>query len=161
VIHACAKSNNGQLRLDTGSGCLPSEQAVQWNQTGPPGPSGNTDSTVRHMSNFMADGKTVSTPISSGLGRLGNLSLSCGSDPSGGFGTIGYTSTNSSGFQERLIFWSLEPYHARQRPVPLDDRGPCGSRSQRLTAPIADHRPGLRPGVSAGRLRLLRARRHL
>jgi len=37
TINACAKTANGQLRLDTGDGCLPSEQAVQWNQTGPQG----------------------------------------------------------------------------------------------------------------------------
>jgi hypothetical protein len=29
ILNACAKTDNGQLRLDTGSGCLPSEQAVQ------------------------------------------------------------------------------------------------------------------------------------
>jgi hypothetical protein len=46
TIKACAKTDNGQLRLDPGSGCLPSEQALQWNQTGPqglqglPGPQG-------------------------------------------------------------------------------------------------------------------------
>lgn len=40
TIKACAKSETGQLRLDTGNGCLPSESAVQWNQTGPAGPQG-------------------------------------------------------------------------------------------------------------------------
>jgi len=43
VISACAKSENGQLRLDTGGGCNPSESPVQWNQVGPqglPGPQG-------------------------------------------------------------------------------------------------------------------------
>lgn len=34
TIKACAKSESGQLRLDTGNGCLPSETAVQWNTTG-------------------------------------------------------------------------------------------------------------------------------
>lgn len=37
VIKACAKSENGQLRLDRGDGCLASEEAVQWNQSGPQG----------------------------------------------------------------------------------------------------------------------------
>lgn len=40
TINACAQTVNGQLRLDTGSGCLASEQAVQWNQVGPQGPRG-------------------------------------------------------------------------------------------------------------------------
>jgi hypothetical protein len=40
TISACAKSANGQLRLDTGGGCLPSETAVEWNRTGPQGPPG-------------------------------------------------------------------------------------------------------------------------
>lgn len=40
TIKACAKSETGQLRLDTGNGCLPTESAVQWNQTGPQGPAG-------------------------------------------------------------------------------------------------------------------------
>ena len=29
TVAACAKTDNGQLRLDTGTGCLPSEQSVQ------------------------------------------------------------------------------------------------------------------------------------
>jgi hypothetical protein len=40
VITACAKTEHGQLRLDRGDGCLASEEAVQWNQTGPQGPQG-------------------------------------------------------------------------------------------------------------------------
>jgi hypothetical protein len=35
TINACAQTANGQLRLDTGSGCLPSEHAVQWPAEGP------------------------------------------------------------------------------------------------------------------------------
>src|SRR5947209_4426081 len=66
TINACAMKATGQLRLSTNGNCLPSEQAIQWNQTGPPGPpgpAGNTDSTVRHISNFMFDGSSVTTPI--------------------------------------------------------------------------------------------------
>jgi hypothetical protein len=37
TINACAKTADGQLRLDTGGGCLASEQAVQWSKTGPQG----------------------------------------------------------------------------------------------------------------------------
>jgi hypothetical protein len=40
LIKACAKTDNGQLRLDRGGGCLASEDALQWNQTGPQGPQG-------------------------------------------------------------------------------------------------------------------------
>ena len=35
TINACAGTANGQLRLDTGGGCLPSERAVQWPAAGP------------------------------------------------------------------------------------------------------------------------------
>jgi hypothetical protein len=53
TIKACAKSENGQLRLDGGTGCLPSETAVQWSQAGPqgipgpPGPAGITSAAER------------------------------------------------------------------------------------------------------------------
>jgi hypothetical protein len=41
VIHACFKSNNGQVRLvESAADCNPSEQAIQWNQIGPQGPAG-------------------------------------------------------------------------------------------------------------------------
>jgi len=40
VIEACAKTDNGQLRLDTGGGCNPSESSVQWSAIGPQGPPG-------------------------------------------------------------------------------------------------------------------------
>src|SRR4029077_20501536 len=37
TINACALKTTGALRISNAT-CLPSEQAVQWNQTGPPGP---------------------------------------------------------------------------------------------------------------------------
>jgi Collagen triple helix repeat (20 copies) len=43
VIHACYKIDNGQLRVvdtDGGGSCGPSESALAWNQTGPPGAPG-------------------------------------------------------------------------------------------------------------------------
>jgi hypothetical protein len=43
VIHACAKQGNGDLRVvDTGSGesCKDNEQALEWDQSGPPGAPG-------------------------------------------------------------------------------------------------------------------------
>jgi hypothetical protein len=40
VIHACYKTQNGQLRVIDDAGCAPSETALSWNQTGPPGPPG-------------------------------------------------------------------------------------------------------------------------
>ena len=43
TITACAKTNNGQLRLvSSASECLRSEYAVQWNSDGPAGPPGPT-----------------------------------------------------------------------------------------------------------------------
>src|SRR5690349_120532 len=33
TIKACAKSETGQLRLDTGTGCLPSETSLSWSPT--------------------------------------------------------------------------------------------------------------------------------
>jgi hypothetical protein len=77
TVHACALKQNGQLRLDTGGGCLPSEQSVEWGQVGPPGPPGNTDSTVRFASGFIADGATASSAVLSATGRLGTLSFTC------------------------------------------------------------------------------------
>jgi hypothetical protein len=47
VFHACMKNNNGAVRLIDPSNagkqghCKDSETAVSWNQTGPPGPSGD------------------------------------------------------------------------------------------------------------------------
>jgi hypothetical protein len=40
VVKACAGKVTGELRLQTGNACLPFENAVQWNQTGPQGPIG-------------------------------------------------------------------------------------------------------------------------
>ena len=68
TINACAKTDSGQLRLDTGSGCLPSEQAVQWNQVGPqgpPGPPGVTRAEERFFARSLADVGTW-LPIVSG-----------------------------------------------------------------------------------------------
>lgn len=125
TIRACVLNATGTIRLidhslpaqNLRSHCTALETEISWSQQGPAGPvgapgpqgpAGDSDSTVRHMSNFMFDGNTVSTPVYSGLGQLGKLSLSCGNDAGGGNGTITYTSTNNSGFQERLIFYSPE-----------------------------------------------------
>jgi hypothetical protein len=108
VIKACAAKQTGQLRLDNDNGCLPNEQAVQWNQVGPQGPPGNTDSTVRHISNFMLNGSRVTTPILSAKGELGELSLSCDQDANGGNGTMAFTETSDPSFQARVIFYSSE-----------------------------------------------------
>jgi Collagen triple helix repeat (20 copies) len=40
TISACAAKASGDLRLDNGKGCLPSESAVAWNTAGPEGPQG-------------------------------------------------------------------------------------------------------------------------
>jgi hypothetical protein len=43
VINGCYKTQNGQLRLvdPAADGCLPSETAISWSQTGPQGPKGD------------------------------------------------------------------------------------------------------------------------
>jgi len=40
VIHACYKTNKGDLRLIDGGACAPGETAVSWSQIGPTGPAG-------------------------------------------------------------------------------------------------------------------------
>jgi hypothetical protein len=106
TINACSTKQTGQLRLNTGTGCSATEQAVQWNQTGPPGPQGppgNSDSTVRHISGFMFNPTTVTTPLLSAKGEFGKLSLTCGTDAQGGNGTITYTS-ESDALQDSIGF---------------------------------------------------------
>src|SRR6478609_7941400 len=68
VLNACAKTDNGQLRLDTGGGCLPSEQGVQL---------AKPQDTVRHVTGFIGNGTTASTPVRSAAGLLGTLSFTC------------------------------------------------------------------------------------
>jgi hypothetical protein len=70
TVNACAKTEGGQLRLDTGGGCLPSEEAVQLSERAP-------DSTVRNVTGFMSDASTASTPVLSTRGQLGTLSFTC------------------------------------------------------------------------------------
>ena len=108
VIKACAKKQAGQLRLDTGLGCLPSEHAVQWNQAGPQGPPGNTDVTVRHFSQFIFTGHTVTAPVVSAKGERGKLSIFCGDDPSGtgGVGNISFATDNTTANKEAVTFVS-------------------------------------------------------
>jgi hypothetical protein len=61
VINACAKSGNGQLRLDVGGGCRPGEDSVQWSQVGPqgpagpPGPAGTSHADERFFARSLAD----------------------------------------------------------------------------------------------------------
>ena len=73
-IKACAGKATGILRLDTGKGCLPFENALEWSQAGPQGqpglqgprgPPGVTHADERYFAHSLAD---VSTwlPIVSG-----------------------------------------------------------------------------------------------
>ena len=91
VFNACAKTDTGQLRLDTGGGCLPSEQAVQL---------AKPQDTVRHVTGFIFNGTTASTPVRSAAGLLGTLSITC-SD-------LTYrTDTSDTGtFADRVLFYS-------------------------------------------------------
>lgn len=106
TINACAMKATGALRLSSNGQCLPSEQAIQWNQTGPPGPPGNTDSTVRHFSQFIFTGHTVTAPVVSAQGERGKLSIFCGDDPSGsgGVGNISFATSNTSSTTEAITF---------------------------------------------------------
>lgn len=71
TINACAKTADGQLRLDNGDGCLPSERSVTWGAigpqgpAGPPGPSGTSRADERYFARSLTD---VSTwlPVVSG-----------------------------------------------------------------------------------------------
>jgi hypothetical protein len=108
TINACALKTTGALRISN-STCLPSEQALQWNQTGPPGPPGppgNSDSVVRHISGFKFDGTTITTPLLSGRGEMGTLSLRCGSDGTGNSGEITYTRGNTGTINDSATFYS-------------------------------------------------------
>lgn len=124
TIHACMLNATGAIRLidhslDTQtlrSHCTTAETEVTWSQrgpageSGPPGPQGppgNTDSTVRHISNFMLDGSSVTTPILSAKGELGKLAISCNHDANGGNGTVGFTETSDPAFQARVSLTSL------------------------------------------------------
>lgn len=66
TIKACVKPGTGVLRLNTGSGCLATEQAVEWQ---------SSDSTVRHTSLFALQGQTVTSPLLGDIGELGTISF--------------------------------------------------------------------------------------
>jgi hypothetical protein len=120
VIKACALKQTGQLRLDTGTGCLPSEEAVHWNQVGPQGPPGNTDVTVRHFSQFINTGHTVTAPVVAASGERGKLSIFCGDDPSGtgGVGSISFSTDNTSQVNEAVTFVSQTMPHSSWQSLP-------------------------------------------
>jgi hypothetical protein len=114
TIHACMLNATGTVRLidpsgnadDLRSHCTKLETEVKWNQQGQPG---NTDSTVRHFSQFMFDGSTVTVPVVSAQGERGKLSIFCGSDPGGshrGVGHITFATSNTSSSSEALAFIS-------------------------------------------------------
>jgi len=119
TIHACMLNASGTVRLidpsgssnDLRSHCTKLETALKWNQQGPPGapgaqgPPGNTDSTVRHFSQFMFDGHTATAPVVSAQGERGKLSIACNHDASNqGVGHIAYATDSSQ--SEALTFVS-------------------------------------------------------
>jgi len=109
TFHACVLNSTGAVRLvdssldsqSLRSHCTAQESEVSWN-------SANPDSTVRHISNFMFDGSTVTTPILGARGEIGRLSLSCNHDANGGTGDITYTSSNTGPLQDRFNFSSAQ-----------------------------------------------------
>jgi hypothetical protein len=90
-VNACATKQTGQLRLDTGGGCLPSEQAVQF---------ARPQDTVRNMTGFISNGQTASSPVLSGAGQLGTLSFTC-SDL-----TYKTNTADTNTFADRVMFYS-------------------------------------------------------
>src|SRR4051794_13201644 len=94
TVNACAKTEGGQLRLDRGGGCLPSEQSVAL--------AGAPDTTVRVVSGFISDGTTTSSPVPAADGRLGTLSITCGG--------LSYDTNpaDSAAFADRINFYSPE-----------------------------------------------------
>src|SRR5262245_38277143 len=138
AIHACVLHSTGSVRMidpalsarNRRSHCASSESKVQWNERGPAGaagpqgppgtagapgpqgpqgPPGHGESTVRHISNFIFDGTTVTTPILAAKGEVGKLPLYCGSAPDGskkGVGTITYTTDNTGSARDALTFYS-------------------------------------------------------
>jgi hypothetical protein len=66
------------------------------------------DSTQRHISGFMLNDRTVTTPIVSGSrGELGRLSISCATDGSGnGVGNITFTTDNTTSTLDAITFTS-------------------------------------------------------
>jgi hypothetical protein len=138
VIKACAMKQTGALRLDTGTGCLPSEQAVQWNQVGPQGPPGNTDVTVRHFSMFIIPGQTVTAPVVSAKGERGKISIFCGDDPSGtgGVGHISFVTDNTTSLRETVTFSSPTIPASSATPLPAG-----GTATFPWNAPTNDNVP--------------------
>jgi hypothetical protein len=100
--------SNVGIGSDPFKSCPKNSTQISWNKTGPPGPPGNTDSTVRHISQFMFDGVTATTPILSARGEVGKLSLFCDHDANGGNGEIRFTQSSDPSFQNRVIFYSPE-----------------------------------------------------
>lgn len=113
TFHACVLKTTGTIRLidpstpsAVRSQCTQLETEVTWNQQGPPG---KTDSTVRHFSQFMVDGTTVTSPIVSARGERGKLSIFCGSESDGshrGVGQITFTTDNASSVNDAVTFVS-------------------------------------------------------
>ena len=67
VVKACAGKVTGELRLQTGKTCLPFENAVQWNQTGPPGPAGTSAAVERYYVAPSVQDPTTFLPLTVGL----------------------------------------------------------------------------------------------
>ena len=60
-IHACYKTSSGELRVvdpSAGGTCKPSETALAWSQTGPPGPAGATQVTIRTATQTVSPGSS-------------------------------------------------------------------------------------------------------
>jgi hypothetical protein len=87
VIHACYKTQNGQVRIVTSGGdCNPSETALKWNQAGVQGTTGATGATG-------ATGQTGATGPTGPTGPTGSTGQTGATGPTGPGGAMGPAGT--------------------------------------------------------------------
>ena len=135
TISAAYQKNDGTLRLVNGEGdVLPSEQFIQWNQTGPQGPAGvgiinavdNGDGTF--TLNF-SNGTSFTTPDLTGpqgdQGPQGNLGPQGNTGPTG-VGIAGVVNNGDGTFT--LDFTDNSTFTTPDLTGPQGDQGPQGAR---------------------------------
>jgi hypothetical protein len=123
VIHACYKSGSGDLRVidpSAGGACKPSESALAWSQTGPPGTPGTpgaagaTNVAIRTFTQTVAPGgvSTFTAHCNAGEVATGGGWRLEGPDPSGDpwitvEGTVPQSSSAEPSAGETPIGWKV------------------------------------------------------
>lgn len=70
LIHACYNNSSGTIKLvNTGEPCHHNETAIQWNQTGPAGPSGLSGYEQKSNKVVLAAGATVQVSVKCSAGK--------------------------------------------------------------------------------------------